>query len=95
MANENFILKVPLGSVIIGNNFKIKLKSIPDEAFELWQKGQTEFELTKEGAVLLEKLNTEELKELIKLRTPIGYVSEISILKEVLKSLNSQTKPKK
>ena len=87
--NENFKLKVPSGSVIVGENFKLKLKSIPDEAFELWSKGAGEFELTKEGVVLLESKSIDEINQLLKIRESLNYALELKVLKEVLKSLNS------
>jgi len=86
---NKFKLRVPVGSVIVGQNFKLKLKSIPDEAYDLWSKGAGEFELTKEGVVLLESKSINEINELIKIREPHNYSSELKVLKEVLKSLNS------
>ena len=87
---EFFGLTVAVGSILHrANGTSVKLNEVPDEAFEIWKTGSPVLALKSTGKSLVENLSINEIQELIKVREPHNYASEIKILKEVLKSLNS------
>lgn len=85
MTQEDFKLKVPQGSEIIGTNFQVKLDGIPSDALDLWKKGSNNFEIKKEGLRLLESISYTELQNLLAVRVLVGFKTEITLLKKLLK----------
>lgn len=87
---EFFVLTVAVGSILHrADGTSIKLDEVPEEAFEIWKTGMPVLAMKSTGKSLVEKLSIAEIRELIKIREPYNYSSELKVLKEVLKSLNS------
>lgn len=89
---EDFKLKVPKGSEIIGTNFQLKLDGIPSDALDLWKKGSNNFEIKKEGLRLLESISYAELQNLLAVRVLVGYKAEITLLKKLLKEKSNDAR---
>ncbi|WP_313373749.1 hypothetical protein [Chishuiella sp.] len=86
-----FVLTVAIGSILHrADGTSIKLDEVPEEAFEIWKTGTPVLAMKTTGKALVEKLSLKEIQELIKIREPHNYNSELKVLKEVLKSLNSK-----
>lgn len=92
---EHFVLTVPKSSILHLNGTSTKLDDVPDNAVELWKSGTSTLALKSTGKELIEKLSKSEIEELIKIRAPFNYNSELKILREVLKSLNSSSRKAK
>ncbi len=93
---EFFVLTVALGSILHrADGTSVKLDEVPEEAFEIWKTGSPVLAMKATGKSLVEKLSVKEIQELIKVREPHNYNSELKVLKEVLKSLNSSVRKAK
>lgn len=91
VSNENFILTVAVGSIIIGsNNSQTRLTEVPPNALQLWENGSHTLCLRKAGVELLKDYSKEKIQKLIEVRTPINFKAEIELLKTLLKSQNKK-----
>ena len=88
VTNDNFLLTVAVGSIIIGSNQR--LTEIPENALQLWENGSYTLCLRKGGVELLKDYSKERIQRLIEVRTPINFKAEIELLKTLLKSLNKR-----
>jgi|GEM_PF-1236764 len=85
--NDNFLLTVAVGSIIIGsNNSQTKLTEIPKNALQLWESGSHTLCLRKGGVELLKDYSKEKIQKLIEVRTPINFKAELELLKTLLKA---------
>jgi hypothetical protein len=83
ICNDNFLLTVSVGSIIIGSNQR--LTEVPINALELWENGSHTLCLRKAGAELLKDYPKEKIQKLIEVRTPMNYKAELELLNKLLK----------
>jgi hypothetical protein len=97
IANDNFLLTVAVGSIIIGsNNSQTKITEVPVNALQLWENGNHALCLRKKGIELLQDYPKERIQKLIEIRTPINFKAELELLKSLLKDnakKNTAAKP--
>lgn len=87
VSNDNFLLTVAVGSVIVGSdNSQTKLTDVPTNALHLWENGSHTLCLRKAGVELLKDYPKEKIQKLIEVRTPINFKAEIELLKSLLKA---------
>lgn len=87
VSNDNFLLTVAVGSIIVGSdNSQTKLIEVPVNALQLWENGNHALCLRKKGIELLKDYPKERIQKLIEIRTPINFKAELELLKSLLKA---------
>lgn len=90
-----FNLLVPRGAVVHSKEISRVLDNVPEDAFDLWEKGASYLSLKKEATEVLQSWEKSRLQRVLSLKETQGMKSDVFILEQVIKQLSkTSSKPK-
>lgn len=90
-----FNLLVPRGAVVHSKEISRVLDNVPEDAFDLWEKGASYLSLKKEATEVLHSWEKSRLQKVLALKETQGMKSDVFILEQVIKQLSkTSSKPK-
>lgn len=88
------MLTVALGSVLhLRGRQPVTLNGVPEDGVKLWEEGASFLMLKKDSGEALKEYSQYKLEELLKVRTAVGYKSEIEQIAQAIKAKAKEKQP--